>query len=441
MRKNRTLIGLMLLTMLLAALPLGLTRAEPEPAATSENPDWITPQQLSVSDQAEKLPVVAANPNNGNVLVAYSVRDAGTENTDDVVYRASNSYGNGGSWTSAQPIHVSPSEDSVQVDLALDGAGSAHAVWVEGAAAHLVYAPRSDWPTNNTSNLPTTISDVAISSNPDLVINGNTLDVVWSEGPPMNVYHARSTNGGATWTSRNLVHGSPASSFSPSLVVDPGNGNKLYVVWEETAGGIGSIYYSEGTVSGGSSSWTSAIEISELGEGSLGDSKDFRPKIVWQNGQRQVAYTHVSEVDPDFQTIYYTRCNNNCTSRSGWAVQQNISGQAVGANATDPFNVYSTMATLSGCTFVYFHGTDSDFSQDNEGIWGVNSCDGWAFATRDGVTDPKQTRSIYPVIVTHPESWLYLVYEQVVNEQRRVYFTRGEVEINRGVFLPVVMRN
>lgn len=442
MRKNNARVGLVILTMLLAAAPLGLTRADPEPAAVTptaitENPDWLAPQQLSVSDKAEKLPVIAAHPDNGRVVTLYSIRNS-SSGADEVAYRISNDFGN--SWSAAQLIYTSPLTDSVQANVALTPAGGGRAVWVENIS--LAYAPESEWG----SGAVTFISEPSLppgASNPELkVANNYSLHVVWTEsaGATPDVYYARSGNGGATWT-KSLVRATGPSTFAPSLAFDPSNPSVVHVVWEEKEGLFGSIFYSRGIWNNGSMSWSPAIEISELGESELDDSKDFRPKIIWKNGQRQVVYTHVSEADPDFQMIYYTSCHSNCTSRSGWTVQELISGQAVGANATDPFNVYSAMATLGDCTFVYFHGTDSDFSQDNEGIWGVNSCDGWSAAARDEVTDPTQTRSIYPVIASHPDGWIYLVYEQVVNQQRQVYFTRGEVEINHGVFLPVVMNN
>jgi hypothetical protein len=454
---KRTLELLIVMAIVVVAAPLGLILANPGPTAVTENPDWEPAQALSVLDEGEKLPVIAAFPPNDQLVVLYGVHDA-ANNTDDIAYRSSN---NGGeTWSAPQVVFSSPLTDSVQADVAFAGNGVAHAVWVEDI--QLAYAPQSAWGSGNVSYISEPILPPG-ASNPDLAIsNDGTLHVVWTEGEQStpDVYYARSEDGGNNWTA-SLVYPSGPSSFSPSLAFDPANANTVYVVWEEKTGAFGNIRYSEGSLVGDNMTWTNAIEISELGETDLGDSRDFRPRIVWQNGERQVAYTHALETDPDQQTIYYTACSANCTSRSGWSIQQNISGQFVGANATDPFTVYSTMTTFEGCTYAYFHGTDSDFSQDNEGIWGVNSCDNWAASGRDQVTNPMQSRSIYPVLATHPDGWLYLVYEQVSEEQRQVYFTRGQAQAegptptptatstatpppppgDGGVYLPLILNN
>jgi hypothetical protein len=94
------------------------------------------------------------------------------------------------------------------------------------------------------------------------------------------------------------------------------------------------------------------------------------------------------------------------------------------------------MAQIGNCTYVYFHGIQGS-TTNNERIWGVNSCSGWASSARDQVTT-SGVRSIYPSLIAANNWWVYLTYEQTNTSGtvREIYFIRNQPAI----YLPTILK-
>jgi len=248
-------------------------------------------------------------------------------------------------------------------------------------------------------------------------------------------------DGGASW---NTVHGDISTSeFAdefPSLVVDPVNINKLHVVWQLTEGSTGSIYYSQGTVSGNTVTWSTPIQIS------ANDSKDRQPEMILVGSDLAVSYSHVEPVDVggnivNYQFTYYTSCSGNCTQASSWRFPQNISGQFVTVNEASPFYITTSITSVYGCKYVYYHGVVQGYV--NERVLGVNSCVGWNGGGIEEITNPWEVWALNPSVASDEDGWMYMVYEQVESsappDLHQVYFIRGQVP-QPGLFLPVVFK-
>jgi hypothetical protein len=92
------------------------------------------------------------------------------------------------------------------------------------------------------------------SQMPAIVIGSNNhVHVVWYDYAPGNfeIFNKRSTDGGATWSVRRLTYNSGASDH-PAIAVD--SNNHLYVVWRDYSPGSEEILYKNST--DGGASWT-----------------------------------------------------------------------------------------------------------------------------------------------------------------------------------------
>ncbi|MCB8966148.1 MAG: hypothetical protein H6660_04560 [Ardenticatenaceae bacterium] len=412
-----------------------------EPDASPHAPEWTAEaSRVLVSNSAHiaKSPALAVSTDGSKIVVGYR-RQVASEFDNDLYYAVSTN--NGVSWSAAQTIYQSPITSGQQLALAFSG-NTAHAVWIEDIA--LAYARESQW----ASNTFTTISnpaEVPGASNPALVINGNTIDVVWSEGditsdPIPDIYHIRSIDGGVSWTAKQKVADTQARSRVPIIALDPNNSNKLYVVWEEL-GTTGTIYFAQGTASSGTDTtvtWSSSIEIS-------GSELDYRqPDITASSSGLHVAFSNrIVDNEDEYNQVFYMSCANNCTQSTQWHMSpyNPISNQVVAVNGSDPFFIIPKIIKYGDCIFTYYHGIDTSL-EPNELIWGTNSCDNWSASEPEKLTSPNSNRSVNPVIATGAGDWIFMAYNRIEDSQRRIYFASSQdaPEGFKGVFMPIIRR-
>ena len=407
--------------------------AQATPITANNAPTWETAPpgnlvSLNANLGADRA-VIRVAPNGQLMTVFNRYNTAIGDKQPDPYYSLSND--DGQTWSPPAPIYQSGGTTSLYVTLTYDANNAAHAVWVENLA--LAYSKKSNWPGE-----PTYLSEPEDSPgalHPQLVSSGsNTLDAVWAEGSASTprIYHKRSTNGGSSWTA-NTIPPSPYNASYPSLSIGPTG--KLHMVWEDNLLDEFRVYYAEGTPAGSTVSWSNPILIS----GSL--TKARRPQVLVNGNSVMVTFTRRNSDNQ--QWIYLTECTGQCLDANNWDNAGIISGQVVGVNTTDPTILISSMLQIGPCTFVYFHGTQPSAPpplNENELIWGVNSCDGWG-ALRDEVT-LASARSLYPVLAAS-EDRLHLVYETNSTGSRQIFHMRAlpPADVNAPVFLPFVARS
>ena len=447
----RLFLGRKLLLLFMLALPIvAFWPAAAEkgpgmigPAHPSRGPVWNPFPGIEISAEGAGIPQIAVAPN-GELMIVYNHWVTGR--TDRDPYFAV-SFNGGSSWTPGIPIVASAGVDSLQLDVAYDDNSVAHAVWVQLGSGNFQLKYRQHnagvWGTDRT--ISSVISSNPLLASPALYATGsNTLDVVWVEAdqnsvnPTLDVYHARSTNSGSTWT----VTGTVASSLLPTsqhpdLFVDE-NGI-VYVVWEEAAVGGESeirLVRSDSPPNNATVTWTEIdAPISSL-DSDITHAQ--QPAILNRSGTIYVVFADVRD-SGDTQTVVRANCTGTCTSIDDWTLAT-ISGDAVGVNSADPFAIVPELAQNDASVFAYFHGTLPDLPDDNEAIIGVNECEGWASGGRDLVT-PTNTRSINPAIVATEET-LHLAYELVTpgnpSDVHQIHYMFGSFNCGRFIYLPVV---
>ena len=425
----------------------GTAVAEPnEPLAPeAAGPNWQTIGKISqtsvLSDAV--LPAIAASASGSKVIVVYNGLINNLDGNRDVFYATSTNYGQ--SWNTKAPIHSSAGIASTSnfVSVAISPDNKGHVVWVEefSDVPRLVYKSEANWGSNST-NLVTisTVPGVSdVIADPHIVAkNNNRLDVVWSEGiaaTDVNIYHAYSTNGGASFVGKAAVAQTIPSSDFPDFTIDASG--YYHLVWAEATKPNRTILYSRGVPSGNAVNWSAPINISVRSiPGNASDAT--QPKIYADGNVLHVTYANF--VDKQEQYVHHLQCGSGCTTASNWLSTNNpVSGQVLTAKASDPFDLVSTIGQVGSCTYVYFHGIQglSTDTSNRERIWGTNSCGNWAASVRDQVT-AADVRSINPAMTSANNWWLFMAYEQVSADSslREIYFVRNQPAI----YLPIIIK-
>jgi hypothetical protein len=425
------------LTLFVAAALFILTWSQAGAAAvTSNNLDWSTPQTLSAAPQGATGPDLAVS-GNGQLLLVYTHQAAGGDNP---YYRLS--INNGLNWTPAATIHNS-SNDSTQVFVTFDSSNNAHAVWIENNN-QIRHARQSQWPGNTSTLISTSSGFIPVLDRPRIIANGtNRLDMVWAEANDgvgnntPDIYHTYSTNNGQSWQPPTPVALTFPSSLVPALAA--AHDGRLHLVWAEAkGGGFNEIAYAQGTISGGTVTWSAPLIISDA---SLEDTNN--PQVLVHNGVVNVFYTRretrlVNGQPTIDQYVDRLTCSTNCAAAAANWSAQGVSGARLGANTQDPFNVASAAIAHQGCLYSYFHGTSDQFGDNNEIVWGTNSCAGWASSAPDMVT-AQNHRSMFPTLASQGQ-WLLLAYESgPEGANRQIIFRRVLIEAK--LYLPIIYKN
>jgi hypothetical protein len=133
--------------------------------------------------------------------------------------------------------------------IAIDSNGHIHLVWYDYDSGNkdVSYKKSTDggatWTTKRlTWNSGSWYPAIAVGSN-------NHIHVVWNDSTPGNeeIYYKKSTDGGTTWTTKRLTSNSGDSEY-PDITVD--SSNHIHVVWFDNTPGNAEIYYSQSTDGG-----------------------------------------------------------------------------------------------------------------------------------------------------------------------------------------------
>lgn len=411
------------------------TQLEP-PSELQGNPTWEFVPGTYVSTNSSNganQPHMASAENSSDVLIAYNHWTGPGTDRDPYFSESSN---DGASWSTPAPIFTSAGIDSVQVNVSYDANSVAHAVWLEAAPGNfqLKYAREDQWP-----GTATTIATALVTiADPKIVVSDSALHIIWAQknlpADPVDIYHAVSTDNGNNWTTTGFIgFAEPGIALAPEAAVDT-SGN-LHIVWEESNPPSAEVRYAFGTVNGATVSWSIPIAIA-----SPPDITEAREPAVAVDGSTvHVTFTNRQTVGQDvFQWAYYANCVMPCNLLGRWNSAQSISGTSLTVNALNPFFLIPSITVSDNCVYIYFHGVNP--GDDNELIWGLNSCDGWSESARDQVTATNM-RAIFPNIIIVGEE-IFLTYEFVNPDSptppNQIYFLRGDLSEDIVVLLPII---
>jgi ethanolamine utilization microcompartment shell protein EutL len=164
-------------------------------------------------------------------------------------------------WTTAQRLTWTSSY-SYNPAIAMDSTYFLHVVWADySPGTGEIYYKRSTTGGMSWSPAERLTWTSSTSDHPSVAVDSsNNVHVVWEDYASGNweIYHKKSTNGGATWTASQRLTWSPGNTLLPVLTADS-TGN-LHLAWQqnETPGEI-EVYYKQSTDAG--ATWSTSQRL------------------------------------------------------------------------------------------------------------------------------------------------------------------------------------
>jgi len=207
--------------------------------STNGGVSWVT-RRLTWNSEISFSPAISVD-SSSNIHVTW-VDD--TPGNYEIYYKKSTDEGS--TWSGAKRLTWN-SGSSTLPGIAVNSSDNIHVIWTDSAPGYLdIYFRKStdggitwSWAKNLTANS-------GDSDSPEIALDSsNNIHVVWYDNTPGNyeIYYKRSTDGGASWTTKRLSWNSE-ESHTPTLVTFLSN--TIHIVWSDDAPGNFEIFYRKG---------------------------------------------------------------------------------------------------------------------------------------------------------------------------------------------------
>jgi hypothetical protein len=266
---------------------------------------FTTSKNLGNSTKDSVNPNVAVSGN--NVYIAWESVDmnstAGTSNSEVMFASSSDS---GATFTSAKSLSNNPG-NSVNPNVAVSG-NNVYVAWEDDSAGDTeIILVRStnggvNFTSRNISNSP------GESFDPKIAISGSNVYVVWVDynlgnSTKSDVMLIRSTNGGTNFASAENLSNSPGEASDPRIAVSERN---VYVVWEDATSETGNSEIKFARSSDGGATFTSASNLS------FNNGISFDPRIAVSESNVYVVWEDTTTTTAEGSSdIFLARSTNN----------------------------------------------------------------------------------------------------------------------------------
>ena len=208
---------------------------------------FVGPAALSTNASGSFSPQIAMDLN-GNISIVW---EDDTAVTSDISFSHSSDHGANFSIPESLSLHTG---NSMGAQIGIDLNGNIDVVWANNSAGSLdiFFSRSSDGGTTFSS--PKNISNSpGLSQNPQLGIDAKgNINVAWqdntTQNPNSDIYFARSSDGGVTFSSPLNVSNNSGFSQNAFLAIDAGA--NIDLAWEDGTPGNDDIFFSRSTDSG-----------------------------------------------------------------------------------------------------------------------------------------------------------------------------------------------
>jgi hypothetical protein len=208
--------------------------------------NWYPTKRLSWTSSSSFSPVVATDSGN-NIHIVWSDY---LGSIPEILYKKST---DGGSTWSTERLTWN-SGHSTYPDIAIDSNNRIHVVWRDSTPGNseLFYKKSTDggvsWTTKRLTWTSGNSEDPAIATD-----SSNNIHIFWQDDRNVKeeIFYQKSTDGGSTWTAKRLTWDSGASR-DPAVAID--TNDNIHIAWRDSKPGSLEIYYKKST--NGGASWT-----------------------------------------------------------------------------------------------------------------------------------------------------------------------------------------
>lgn len=295
--------------------------------------------------------------------------------------------------------------------LAVDASGTFYAVWQDFRNGNYdIYFARS------TDNGATWSSNVKVSDDlgsrvqgdPSLAVDANgTLYVAWDESfnNDYDIYVTTSTDGGQSWSANIKVNddsGTSRQQYS-SLAVDASG--IVYVAWQDQRNGNYDVYFATSTDSG--TTWSTNVKVND----DSGTSAQYKPSLaVDASGTVYVAWEDNRNSNYD---IYFASSTDSGTT---WSTDVKVNDETDSADQL----VANLAVDSSGMLYVTWHNGNRD-------IYFATSTDGgttWSSNIKFN-DDSGASRQEYPSLAVDANGIVYVTWQDNRNGNYDIYFAKS----------------
>jgi predicted neuraminidase len=303
-------------------------------------------------------------------------------------------------WTASQRITWTGGASEWSA-MAVDSSGYLHVVWCDTDPGNdEIYHKKStdSGATWTTSQRLTWTAGASLSPSMAVDSLGN-LHVVWCDNTPgqYEIYGKKSTDGGATWTTAERLTWSPVESFAPEIARDP-SGNLHLVWWEGTTGNY-EIYYRKSTDEG--ATWGGRQRLTWSGYDS-----SMPALVAAASGRIHVAW--FSGTITNYE-IYYKRSTDGGAT---WGTSERLTW-------SEGLSILPAMAVDSSSN-LYLVWCDN--MSGTAEIFGKKSTDGGATWTDIKRLTWTPGSSEWPLVACHPSGNLYVFWTDLTPGNREIYY-------------------
>jgi hypothetical protein len=213
--------------------------------STNGGTTWTT-KRLTWTSEHSWWPAIAIGPND-HIQVVYQDYTPGNFE----IYHKKSTNG-GATWTTKRITWTS--SDSFIPYVAVDSNNHIHVVWQDWdpGNAEILYKKSTNGGATWTTKRLTWTSGT--STAPEIAVDSSQhFHVVWQDETPGNeeIYYKKSTDGGATWSTKRLTQNS-GYSRDPSIAID--SNDYIHLVWWDSTPGSFEAFYKKST--NGGATWT-----------------------------------------------------------------------------------------------------------------------------------------------------------------------------------------
>jgi len=257
---------------------------------------WNPAKRLTWASGYSRSPALAI----GSDDAVHLLWEDNTSGNFEIYYRKTTD--GGATWGATQRLTWN-SGSSYSPAMAIDSSNRIHIVWHDFTPndfyAEIYYKRSTDGGTTWLPAQRMTWTSGSSLSPAIAAVSSQTIHVVWDDDTPGNneVYHKKSTNGGANWSPAKRLSWTSGQSAYSALVID--STNAVHVIWRDYTPGNYEIYYKSSA--DGGATWSSAQRLTWTSGASMNpamaiDSSD-TIHIVWDDNT------------PGYTEIYYKNGN------------------------------------------------------------------------------------------------------------------------------------